>query len=77
MPVVLNEEDNVDLWVYGFGFIRAIDIEKRIFYVLTPLEHNDLKQVNVLARSWNIELPSFFLAAQVIFWIFLEAQVCE
>jgi polynucleotide 5'-hydroxyl-kinase GRC3/NOL9 len=35
----------------GLGLVRAIDSEKRLFYVLTPVHPNSLKMVNLLCRG--------------------------
>lgn len=67
MPVLLNPDEIEPLRVVGFGFIRAIDLEQRTFFIITPLELSKLEEVNVLARGLNIDLPQNFLFAQVLF----------
>uniref|UniRef100_A0A915Q185 Polyribonucleotide 5'-hydroxyl-kinase Clp1 P-loop domain-containing protein n=1 Tax=Setaria digitata TaxID=48799 RepID=A0A915Q185_9BILA len=65
MPILLNPHEVEELSVIGYGFIRAIDIEQRIFFISTPLELPALQEVNVLARGLNIDLPQNFLVSQV------------
>lgn len=67
MPVLLDPDKVEPLRVVGYGFIRAIDLEQRIFFISTPLEPSDLQKVNVLARGLNIDLPQYFLVSQVPF----------
>ncbi|VDM13572.1 unnamed protein product [Wuchereria bancrofti] len=64
MPILLNPDKVDALRVVGYGFIRAVDLEQRIFFISTPLELSDLQEVNVLARGLNIDLPQFFLVSQ-------------
>lgn len=66
MPVLLNSEREESLRIIGFGFIRAIDVDQHIFYVLAPLELSALQEVNVLARGLNIDLPKYFLVSQTV-----------
>ncbi len=69
MPYVVPSpmfDDAQLLQCYGFGVIRAIDIERRLFYVLTPVDRATLTRVNVFARSSTIDLPTCFLFSQVL-----------
>lgn len=63
MPWLLKS--SLTLRLIGFGFIRGIDIDKRFFYVITPVDRSDLVKVNTFARGLNIEMPHQFLAKQV------------
>uniref|UniRef100_A0A914R4Q8 Polyribonucleotide 5'-hydroxyl-kinase Clp1 P-loop domain-containing protein n=1 Tax=Parascaris equorum TaxID=6256 RepID=A0A914R4Q8_PAREQ len=57
------EEDHIKdvvLQCVGFGFIRAIDLNERLFYVLTPVAEEALPEVNVFAKGVNIDLPNVF-----------------
>ena len=38
---------------FGFGLIRAINPQRKLFYVLTPIEQKVLHQVNVFALGWG------------------------
>uniref|UniRef100_A0A0R3RUH3 CLP1_P domain-containing protein n=1 Tax=Elaeophora elaphi TaxID=1147741 RepID=A0A0R3RUH3_9BILA len=64
MPILLNPDKMEPLRIIGYGFIRAIDLEQRIFFISTPLDLSDLQEVNVLARGLNIDLPQYFLISQ-------------
>ncbi|EJD76187.1 hypothetical protein LOAG_16822 [Loa loa] len=64
MPILLNPDKVELLRVVGYGFIRAIDLEQRTFFISTPLELSNLEEVNVLARGLNIDLPQYFLVSQ-------------
>eukprot|EP01083_Nonionella_stella_P210108 760985_1 len=44
----------------GLGLIRAIDTEKKLFYVLTPVPSDQLSSVNLFLRG-NIETPLSFM----------------
>uniref|UniRef100_A0A0N5ADL9 CLP1_P domain-containing protein n=1 Tax=Syphacia muris TaxID=451379 RepID=A0A0N5ADL9_9BILA len=63
MPSLIDEE-SVKLLCIGFGFIRAVDIERGLMYVITPVCQESLRDVNVFARGINIGLPSYFLTQQ-------------
>lgn len=73
MPILLNTDNLEPLRIVGYGFIRAIDLEKRIFFISTPLEFSDLQEVNVLARGLNIDLPQSFLVSQVFIYLYFNA----
>ncbi|KHN70916.1 Polynucleotide 5'-hydroxyl-kinase nol-9 [Toxocara canis] len=60
MPGMI-EGDSVVLRCVGFGVIRAIDLDERLFYVLTPVADQVLNEVNVFAKGANIDIPSAFL----------------
>jgi len=42
---------------YGFGMIRAIDTEKKLFYVITPVETDLLANVKVFALGHELQAP--------------------
>lgn len=44
----------------GYGIIRAIDVPTATMYVLTPIEPELLKRVNLLVKG-ALEVPSTFL----------------
>lgn len=58
---LLNSEVSVD--ALGFGFIRAVDISQKLFYVVTPLSLGELKQVNCLSVG-AVNLPKGILLNQ-------------
>ncbi|MFH4978092.1 hypothetical protein AB6A40_004801 [Gnathostoma spinigerum] len=62
--VEIIHSDTVYLKFYGFGFIRAIDVEKKLFYMITPVPKATLKHVNTFARGTKINLPSIFFTSQ-------------
>uniref|UniRef100_F1L067 Polynucleotide 5'-hydroxyl-kinase NOL9 n=1 Tax=Ascaris suum TaxID=6253 RepID=F1L067_ASCSU len=64
MPGIIEGEDVV-LRCVGFGFIRAIDLNERLFYVLTPVAEEVLPEVNVFAKGVNIDLPSVFFTQRI------------
>ncbi|KAF7638796.1 CLP1_P domain-containing protein [Meloidogyne graminicola] len=45
----------------GFGLIRAINPQKKLFYVLTPVEQKILHQVNVFALGHCLNTPDMLL----------------
>ena len=50
------------LHIYLFpGFIRNVDPDKKIFYVLTPEPMTVLSQVNALIKGNNIDISSILL----------------
>ncbi|VDK57874.1 unnamed protein product [Anisakis simplex] len=57
-------DNEVMLRCFGFGMIRAIDIEERLFYVLTPVDRQLLNEVNVFSKGANIDIPNAFLSQQ-------------
>jgi len=64
MPFRLSSDDQIEMKCIGFGLIRGIDIERCLFYILTPIPREQLASVNVLARGANIDLPQQFILAQ-------------
>ncbi|XP_001377300.3 polynucleotide 5'-hydroxyl-kinase NOL9 [Monodelphis domestica] len=53
-PVFLTDNPVCDC--VGFGIIRGISMVKKVYYVLTPLSHEKLRQVNCLMIG-NITIP--------------------
>ncbi|KAL6738548.1 hypothetical protein Aduo_012088 [Ancylostoma duodenale] len=49
---------------HGFGLIRAIDLDKKLFYFLTPLSLTELAKVTVFARGTDIMVPQHLLECQ-------------
>lgn len=48
----------------GYGIIRAIDMERKVFYIMTPLPLVTLDKVNVLSHG-AVDLPNSLFFAQV------------
>lgn len=46
------------------GIVRAIDPEKKLFYVITPLQQADLQSVNVLMKG-AVSLPQKLIFTEV------------
>ncbi|CAK5076586.1 unnamed protein product [Meloidogyne enterolobii] len=46
---------------FGFGLIRAINPQRKLFYVLTPIEQKVLHQVNVFALGHCLNTPDMLL----------------
>ena len=44
----------------GLGIVRSVDVENRVFYVLTPEPVDVLKEVNVLVMG-SLQLPMVML----------------
>ncbi|KAK6746852.1 hypothetical protein RB195_000228 [Necator americanus] len=49
---------------HGFGIIRAIDTDKKVFYVLSPVPLVELAKVTVLARGTDVLVPQLLLECQ-------------
>lgn len=47
----------------GFGIVRAIDPEKKVFHILTPVPQGELRKVNCLLKG-DLELPEQLLLQQ-------------
>ncbi|VDM60165.1 unnamed protein product, partial [Angiostrongylus costaricensis] len=45
---------------HGFGIIRAVDLEKKIFYVITPVPLSELPRITIFARGTGILVPQLF-----------------
>ena len=58
---LLDSEVSVD--TVGFGFVRAVDISQKLFYVVTPLKMAELKEVNCLSVG-AVSLPKGILLNQ-------------
>ena len=48
----------------GFGVIRAIDVERRLFYVVTDLDASVLDDVNCLTMGPTVRIPDGILISQ-------------
>uniref|UniRef100_A0A915EIJ6 Polyribonucleotide 5'-hydroxyl-kinase Clp1 P-loop domain-containing protein n=1 Tax=Ditylenchus dipsaci TaxID=166011 RepID=A0A915EIJ6_9BILA len=48
---------NAMLRCYGFGMIRAIDVERKIFHVITPVEPELLTRIKVFALGHELQTP--------------------
>jgi len=42
---------------YGFGMVRAIDTEKKLFYIITPVEIDLLAKVKIFALGHELQAP--------------------
>uniref|UniRef100_A0A1I8A5G5 CLP1_P domain-containing protein n=1 Tax=Steinernema glaseri TaxID=37863 RepID=A0A1I8A5G5_9BILA len=62
----------------GYGLVRAVDVEKRRFYLLTPVSLKELKKVNVLSRCEDINLSQNYMACQAHkeapYWIWVKTD---
>ena len=47
----------------GFGFVRGVDTEKRIFYVVTPIGLEEMQLVNCLSMG-AVTLPTGIIGNQ-------------
>lgn len=55
MRLMLKEEDAKSmLKCHGFGMIRAISLERQLFYVITPVDQQKLKSITVFALGHNV-----------------------
>uniref|UniRef100_A0A1I8C179 CLP1_P domain-containing protein n=1 Tax=Meloidogyne hapla TaxID=6305 RepID=A0A1I8C179_MELHA len=66
--IIINEEiipleRNIQpiLKCIGFGLIRAINPQRKLFYVLTPIEQKMLHQVNVFALGHCLNTPDMLI----------------
>ena len=48
----------------GFGFVRGVDTEKRIFYVVTPIGLEEMQLVNCLSMG-AVTLPTGVIGNQI------------
>lgn len=48
----------------GFGIIRSIDVKRNIFYIITDLPDEIIKNVNILTYGSKIRLPEGIIARQ-------------
>ncbi|KAI1726930.1 mRNA cleavage and polyadenylation factor CLP1 p-loop domain-containing protein [Ditylenchus destructor] len=67
--LVQKKSDNGDLCsvmlrCYGYGLIRAIDMEKQLFYMITPVESEILSKVKVFALGHELQTPAMVLDTQ-------------
>jgi len=49
----------------GFGFVRGIDTQKRLFYVITPLPLQEMQFVNCLTMG-AVTLPNGIIGSQAV-----------
>ncbi|KAK6046442.1 hypothetical protein COOONC_16053 [Cooperia oncophora] len=49
---------------HGYGIIRAIDLEKKLFYLITPIPSSELSKVTIFARGTDIMVPRMLLESQ-------------
>ena len=65
-PESLNVLRSSDVLVpsLGFGVVRAIDVERRLFYVVTDLDETVLGAVNCLTMGPTVRLPDGILISQ-------------
>ncbi|XP_066493635.1 polynucleotide 5'-hydroxyl-kinase NOL9 isoform X1 [Tiliqua scincoides] len=54
-PILLTQTPICDC--LGFGIVRGVDMEKKLYYVLTPVAPENLRQVNCLLIG-NIPIPN-------------------
>ncbi|KAL3076702.1 hypothetical protein niasHS_013498 [Heterodera schachtii] len=52
-----DEMRTLPLRCIGFGLIRAISLERKLFYIITPVEQRKLGQVDVLALGHCLNTP--------------------
>ena len=62
----------------GLGIIRAIDAASKTFYILTPVDAQTLKNVNIILHG-SIEIPTILLShgfskIAVPYTTFMEAE---
>jgi len=48
----------------GLGLVRAVNAEKRLLYIITPLGVQQLQRVDVLVRGRGLEVPVIVLLSQ-------------
>ncbi|PIO66952.1 hypothetical protein TELCIR_11318 [Teladorsagia circumcincta] len=46
------------------SIIRAIDLEKKLFYLITPTPSTELSKVTIFARGTDIMVPQMLLESQ-------------
>ncbi len=63
MPRIIKNSETV-LELLGFGILRCIHLEKKLFYIQTCVDSRKLQRVNVLAKG-DFDLPACFLFSQV------------
>ncbi|CAJ0602268.1 unnamed protein product [Cylicocyclus nassatus] len=51
---------------HGYGIIRSVDVDKKMFYLLTPLTLSELSYVTVLARGTDMLVPQLLLECQSV-----------
>jgi hypothetical protein len=67
-PKILSNVKQTDkpvLKCYGYGFIRGISLEKRNFYIISPLMLEDFSRIEVLFIPHNISAPNFMFDRDV------------
>ncbi|XP_063001270.1 polynucleotide 5'-hydroxyl-kinase NOL9 isoform X1 [Elgaria multicarinata webbii] len=61
-PVLLTQTPICDC--LGFGIVRGVDMDKRLYYILTPVAPENLRLVNCLLIG-NIPIPNCIFLSQV------------
>lgn len=51
---------------HGYGIVRAIDLEKKLFYVITPTPSSELSKVTIFARVTDLPVPQVLVEAQPV-----------
>ncbi|KAL5699252.1 hypothetical protein ACHQM5_030182 [Ranunculus cassubicifolius] len=55
--------DEVTPWCVGLGIVRAINLSRDLLYILTPVPHTDLVDVDLLLQGF-LEIPTGWLEVQ-------------
>lgn len=65
-PDALNVLRNLHILIpsIGFGIIRSIDAERKLFYIITNLDDQALENVNCITMGPTVRLPNGILANQ-------------
>lgn len=53
---------------FGYGMIRAIDFEKKIFYLITPVDRSVLNSITVFALGPELHASPFLFDLKVLFY---------
>lgn len=53
----------------GYGFIRSIDLRRRLFHVITPVEQPLLGSINVFALGHELHSSSILFDSKVILFL--------
>ncbi|XP_052779860.1 polynucleotide 5'-hydroxyl-kinase NOL9-like [Mya arenaria] len=59
---VFMPPDTIFQWI-GFGIVRAIDPEQKLFYIVTSLSEEELGEVNSIVKG-GVTLPEYLLTLQ-------------
>merc|ERR1712154_236494 len=61
LNVIKNEQQNItNIECVGLGIIRSINVKKRLFYLITPIQATQINKVNVFIRG-KTHIPPIFL----------------